>query len=97
MATSAVAVVDGAFTKTYNILATNDADTTLDIVHGLGAAPDWCALTPLAAPGIASEWSADWTTAATTCTLTKNSTIMGTGDAAAQIFCTLQVLHSIIR
>lgn len=97
MATSASAVIDGTLIKTYDVTATADLDTTLAITHGLGTTPDQVMLTPTLGAGVLSEWSADWTTSATVTTLTKNGTGMGSGNTDPQIFCNIQVLHSIIK
>ena len=95
MAMSSAAVTAGTNLKTWNVIASADADTgTLVIAHGFGAAPAIVTLTNLLGAGVTSQWSA--AVDATNITLTKNSTGAGSGNAGAQLRVAALLPHSLI-
>ena len=90
MATSAAEVAAGVDTRIFDCTATLDADTTLAIAHGMAAAPEIVILTWLTAAAASARLSL-WTFAvdATNVTLTK-ATTAGSGNASAQVRCTIK-------
>ena len=85
-----------ARSRTYDITATADADTTSTFTHNLGVIPAEVIITPILAKGITGDWS--FTSATTTqVVITKNNVGVGSGDPAAQVRVTVRVPHSIIQ
>lgn len=95
-ATSATVVFTGTDTIIRDVIATADADTTLVIAHGLGAAPAEVTMTPLLSQALTAL--AAWTVAidATNLTLTKLASV-GSGNAAAQLRVIAKRPHTIGR
>jgi len=97
MATSKTDVkVTGSFSRTWDVIATADADTTITITHGLTGITDANAnvvLTPLTAAGTLSTWQRTSVSAADL-VLTK-STAVGSGAAPAQLRVHFYKHHSI--
>ena len=82
MATSSTQVSDGYFFASWDVTADADADTDLDITHGLSAAPEEVTLLPLQAIAYTSAWAVD-SIDGTTISLKKSAG--GGGDADPQL------------
>lgn len=95
MAVTVTAVLAGSNTYIADVIATADGDTTATITHGLAASPKEITLTQLISQALTalSAWSAT-VPGATTSTLTK-LTSTGSGNAGAQLRCTIKTPHSI--
>lgn len=83
MAFSSSAVFAGVDFKSWDIIATADADTGGSVTHGMGAAPSDVYVTPLLAAGVTSAWFVS-AISSTVITLTKG-TATGSGNASAQL------------
>lgn len=98
MATSKTDVkITGSFSRTWDVTATADADTTITFAHGLSGVTSANAnlsLTALTAAGALATWQRG-TVDATNVTLNK-STAVGSGAAPVQLRVHLWVNHSII-
>lgn len=96
MAMSSTVAYAGTNTRTFDVIASADADSgDLVITHGLGAAPVDVTITPLLGAGGTANWSVK-TITSTTITITKNSTAAGSGNAAAQLRVTARLPHSLV-
>lgn len=96
-AVSVATVLGGTNTFIGDVTATADGDTTATVTHGLsaGGTPKEIYLTPILSQGLTALSA--WTGAApgaTTATLTK-LTSTGSGNASAQLRCTIKTPHSI--
>lgn len=85
-----------SYSRTYDIIASADADTTDTISHNLGILPIEVIITPLSTKGITGNWSFTSATA-TQIVIAKNNVGAGSGDAAAQVRVTLRFPHTIIQ
>lgn len=95
MATSATAVTAGTTFKSWDVIATADADTTIVIPHGFGSAPLKVDSQELSAPGRVSAWFLAGVTS-TEITFTKG-TGTGSGAVAAQLRVYAELPHSLVR
>ena len=93
MAVTVTAVLAGTNTKSWDITATADGDTSASITHGLGAAPALVYLAPLLAQAYTSQWQVT-SVSSTVITLTKG-TASGSGNASAQVRVYADRPHSI--
>lgn len=98
MATSSAAAGDttGEFSRSFDVTATADADTTINITHGITGATA-SNLKVCFEPLLANHYVSTWTVTArtsTTITLTKG-TATGSGNASAQTRVHIWREHSI--
>lgn len=94
MAVTVTPVRASAVKHIADVIATADADTTATVPHGLPAAPQEVAITPLLqAEAALSAWAVT-TINATNVVLTK-STAVGSGAAGAQVRVTASLPHSL--
>lgn len=94
MAITATPVVNNANYKSWTVEATADGDTTANIAHGMGVAPDLIVLTPMVAAARLSLWVA--TADATNIAIAK-ATTGGSGAAGAQLKVVAARPHSIMQ
>ncbi len=98
MATSKTDVkITGNFSRTWDVTATADADTTITIPHGLQGVTDATAnlsLVPLTPVGVLSAW---WRGSVDGTNLVLNKDlVVGSGAPTAQLRVHLWVNHSIV-
>lgn len=95
MAVTVTPVVAGVTAKSWDIIATADADAAAVIPHGFGAIPEAIQLTPLLAAAYTSVWTLG-VVDATNINLVKG-TGGGSGTANAQLRVNAQLPHSIVK
>lgn len=83
-AITAAEVGSGRDTKVFDVTATADADTFVDIPHGMSSTPVIVYFTPIQVKGTTSSWYVA-AIGATNVRVQKNSVAAGSGDAGAQV------------
>jgi hypothetical protein len=95
MALTVSVVEQGETLYVGTVAATADADATIDVPHGLGAAPLDVSILPLQAAARISNWVVT-AIGAVNITLAK-TTDVGSGAAGPQLRVTAKLPHSIVR
>lgn len=94
MAVTVTPVYAGSYTKTWDIIASADADVAAVIAHGFGIAPVAVWMTPLDTDFYVSTWTLG-VIDATNINLAKANAV-GSGNPAAQLRVTAMLPHSLI-
>lgn len=93
MAVTVTPVHAGSDFKTWDIIASADADTTATIAHGMAEAPRDVTIRPLLDAAHESRWFVS--TADTTNVVLTKGTAVGSGNASAQIRVQVRRPHSL--